>query len=293
MALAFELTDDAAELRELLDVSARSIFAYVEATMAATVELIAHERAELALGTSAERLEALTLILDGEPIDLGRAERRLGYSLDQPHPHMAAIVWSEGGNDGDGDMRQVADALAAACGAPRPLSIAASGSSLWCWVPVHSEPEPAELEALLRDDGAVRIALGSARPGLDGFRRSHEEAYATQRLIGRLESPLRVARYEELRLVGLVSRDEKEAGRFVTEVLGDLAEASDVLRQTLRTYLRLQSNASRAAEALFAHRNTVIARVTKAEELLPRPLTDSALEVGVALELLHVQSDGA
>lgn len=292
MTLAFELTDDASELRELLDLSARSIFAYVEATMASTVELITRERAELALGTSAERLEALTLVLDGKPIDLERAERRLGYALEQPHPHLAAILWSEDGTAGDAQLRKVADGLAAACGAPRALNITATGSSLWSWIPARHDPEPEEIDRALSDDESVRIALGSPGPGTDGFRRSHEQAYATQRLVGRLESPLRFARYEELRLVGLVSRDEDEAQRFVDEVLGDLADASDVLRQTLRTYLRLQSNASRAAEALFAHRNTVIARIAKAEELLPRPLADSALEVGVALELIQVSGGG-
>ncbi len=293
MALAFELTDDIADLHELLEVSARSIFAYVGATMAETVAMIAREREELALGTSAERLETLTLILDGEPIDVARAERRLGYVLEQPNPHLAAIVWSDDLDPSEDTLREIANALADACGSARALSIAATTHSLWAWIPAQREPDAAEIEALLADHPGVRVALGSPEPGLVGFRRSHEEAYSAQRLVSRLDSPLRVARYEELRLVSLVNQDEAQARTFVTEVLGELAEAPGVLRETLRSYLRLRSNASQTAEALFAHRNTIIARVSKASDMLPRPLEDSALEVGVALEVLHVKSGGA
>ena len=59
------------------------------------------------------------------------------------------------------------------------------------------------------------------------------------------------------------------------------------LRETVRTYLRLQSNTSRAAEALFTHRNTVLARLNRAEQLLPRPLEENSLAVAVALEVVH------
>ena len=55
----------------------------------------------------------------------------------------------------------------------------------------------------------------------------------------------------------------------------------------MRTYLRLQSNASRTAEALFTHRNTVLARLNRAEQLLPRPLEENSQAVAVALEVVH------
>jgi DNA-binding PucR family transcriptional regulator len=44
MAMAFELTSDPDELRELLDVTARSIFGFVDATLAAIAEQIEAER---------------------------------------------------------------------------------------------------------------------------------------------------------------------------------------------------------------------------------------------------------
>ena len=59
------------------------------------------------------------------------------------------------------------------------------------------------------------------------------------------------------------------------------------LRETLHTYVREQFSASRAARALYAHRNTVTARLQRAEQLLPAPLEGRGLEVGLALELRH------
>jgi DNA-binding PucR family transcriptional regulator len=290
MDVAFELTDDAGELQELLEVSARSIFSYVDASMAATVELVTSEREKLMLGTSAERLETLTLILDEAPIDLERAQRRLGYVFDRTH--QAAIVWSDDETTPEDALEHVAAGLATAYGAERALTAAASRSSLWAWVVVHEEPAPETIEALVEADGPTRIALGTPAGGLDGFRRSHAGAFAAQSLIGRLGSPLRVVRYADLQVVSLVTQDEERARRFVSETLGELEQGPPALRETLRTYLRSQSNATRAAEALFAHRNTIVARLAKAEELLPRPLADSALDVAVALEVLHWSEAG-
>ncbi|MGX6448944.1 PucR family transcriptional regulator, partial [Patulibacter sp. S7RM1-6] len=123
MEIAFGLTADAALLHELLAVSARSIFAYVDATMAATYERIARERADLTRGTSAERLEMATLVLEGAPVEPGRASRRLAYDLEGAH--VAAIAWSEGPGVPSGGLEQAAQALADAVGAARPLAVAA------------------------------------------------------------------------------------------------------------------------------------------------------------------------
>ncbi|MFK0022658.1 hypothetical protein [Streptomyces sp. NPDC090798] len=69
-------TSDIGELRELLDVSSRSIAAFVDDTIAALTELIAEQRDELAQGTHAERCETVGLLLYGEPIPKARAEQR-------------------------------------------------------------------------------------------------------------------------------------------------------------------------------------------------------------------------
>src|SRR6185437_10367370 len=110
MEIAFELTSDPAELRELLDVCSRSVSAFIDATLAGIAEQIEQERDDLTRGTHAERRETVALILDGAPIARKRAEARLGYAL--TGPHIAAVIW---GDDPAGDMARL-DAAAEALG---------------------------------------------------------------------------------------------------------------------------------------------------------------------------------
>ena len=132
----------------------------------------------------------------------------------------------------------------------------------------------------------VCIALGPTARGMQGFRRSHLDAVATQRLMHRSQA-LRLARYEDVQVVALATADEERAQEFVTRTLGDFASAPFELRETVRVYLREGSNASRAARVLFTHRNTVLSRLGRAETMLPVPLDGRGLPVGLALEILH------
>ena len=75
--------------------------------------------------------------------------------------------------------------------------------------------------------------------------------------------------------------------KFAPDCIGELAHAEPALLDTLRTWIALQCNTSRTSEVLYTHRNTVIRRLARAEELLPRPLDESLLDVGVALEVLR------
>jgi DNA-binding PucR family transcriptional regulator len=285
MEIAFPLTQNQEELRELLRVSSRSIFAYVDATSAAIIEQMGLERGELRRGTNAERLETVTLVLEDSPIDLDRAARRLGYSFNRTH--IAAIIWAAEPLAVGHDLERAATSLTAAAGAQRALTVVASSAALWVWVAASTELATGPLEQSVADMPEVRVALGTPASGIDGFRRSHFQAFATQRLLARLASAVQLARYGSIRVASLATEDERQARDFVTETLGDLLDASPTLRDTLRTYLQRQSNATRAAAALYTHRNTVVSRLAKAEALLPRPLDQSAFEVAVALEVLH------
>ena len=133
----------------------------------------------------------------------------------------------------------------------------------------------------------VRVALGLPRAGVDGFRLSHLDALAAQRLLHDLPGGARVARFADVELIALAAGDLERASEFVARTLGELATADPELRDTLRVYVREEFSASRAARALFAHRNTVTSRLQRAEQLLPAPLGGRGLEVGLALEILH------
>lgn len=75
-AMAFELTKDPDELRELLDVVTRSLFAWIDDTLAALYEMIESERGQTADVDHAARLEAVGLVLKGAPISVRRASQR-------------------------------------------------------------------------------------------------------------------------------------------------------------------------------------------------------------------------
>lgn len=285
MATAFTLTSDPAQLGELLDVSARSIFAFVDATLAAITEQVDQERERLTRGTHAERLEVVTLILEGAPIGAERAAARLQYALDRPQT--AAIVFSDTPEPDPGGLERVAEALAQAAGAHRPFSVVAGAASSWVWVPGDPTPRLDVVHAALDANGEVRLALGPTGYGMAGFRRSHLDALVTQRLLHRAPEPLRFARFEEVQVVALATQDEERAHELVERTLGALATAPAELRQTLRTYLAEGSNASRTAQRLPAHRNTVLSRLGRAEELLPAPLEGRLLQVALALEVVR------
>jgi DNA-binding PucR family transcriptional regulator len=284
MQLAFAMTSDPEELRELLDASAESIFTFVDATLAGIAAAIETERELLTRGTQAERLEVVTLVLQGAPIDPRRATTRLAY--DVQGPHVAAVAFSDEALPDPGDLERAADVLSRALGRRRPMTVLASAASLWAWVPTDEAPDRQVLEAGLAALPGVRVALWTPGTGVEGFRRSHQDALATQRLLVR--SPdVRLASYEDVAAVALATQDEDRAREFVARTLGELATAPEELRETLRTYLREAHNASRTAQVLFSHRNTVLNRLAKAQRLLPAPLEGRVLQVALALEVVR------
>ncbi|WP_425394840.1 PucR family transcriptional regulator [Chondromyces crocatus] len=291
MSIAFELTSRPDELRELLEVSARSISSFIDATIADISAQMKAERDELTRGTHAERREVVALLLDGAPLSPGDASRRLGYELDQAH--RAAVVWSDHIEPDLSALESVADALSRASGAPRPLLIIASAATLWVWVPGGAEPDVERLSLVIRQLEGIRLAIGSRGQGIQGFRRGHLDALTTRRMVARLGSEQRIVRFDEVRLVSLVTHNPEGADQFIKHTLGALESASPEIKDALRTFLDEGCNASRAAARLRTHRNTLLRRLARAEELLPRPLEHSRVHVAVALEVLRWQSSGA
>jgi DNA-binding PucR family transcriptional regulator len=102
----------------------------------------------------------------------------------------------------------------------------------------------------------------------------------------------RLASYDEVQVVALATQDEERADAFVARTLGELAAAPRELQETARVYLREGSSATRAARVLFTHRNTVLARLARVEQLLPAPLEGRGLQVGLALEILRWRAAG-
>ena len=279
MGVCFELTDDPALLRELLDVTSRSIAAFIDDTVGVLAELVEVARAELAGDTHAQRRAAVALLLEGAPVADSRAEAQLHYRL--AGPQLAAVV--------SGEPETASERLEAACellmtesGLTRRLVVLAGASELWVWFPA------AELNlAATASMPDVQVAVGAPGVGREGFRRSHFQALTTHRLMQRLGTHPTVATYDDLRLVDAMSDDDEKVADFLAATLGDLDGADPELAECLRVWFAAQCNASAAAEKLYTHRNTVVRRLARAEELLPVSLADHAIAVAAALELRH------
>ncbi|HXB03461.1 MAG TPA: hypothetical protein VNY77_01185 [Candidatus Angelobacter sp.] len=76
---------------------------------------------------------------------------------------------------------------------------------------------------------AVPLAVGPIGARVDGFRRSHFDAVATQRLMSWWPD-LPVARFADVQLVTLALQSEQRAREFVARTLGKLADADRELR---------------------------------------------------------------
>ncbi|KAA1250086.1 PucR family transcriptional regulator [Mycobacterium simiae] len=283
MDTVFKLTSDPDELRELLDVSFRSISDFIDATAAGIAAQMQRERDELTRGTHAERREVTALILDGAPISRQRAEARLGYALNRAHT--GAVIWSDE-PDGDlGQLDRVADGFGRAAGFARPLTVIASAATRWVWV-ADAALDVEQVHRAVEDTPGARIAIGATAKGIEGFRRSHLEALTTQRMVAGLRSRQRVAFFADVQLIALITQNMEGADDFIKNTLGDFESASPELHKTVLTFVNEQCSIGRTTQRLYTHRNTLLRRLDRAQQLLPRPLERSSVHVAVALEAL-------
>jgi DNA-binding PucR family transcriptional regulator len=287
--MAFTVTEDPDELRDLLDTITWSITDYVERTVSSVMEMMRSERAEILRGSRPELRETVALVLDGAPIGTRRAESRLDYRLDQLHT--AVIVWTP---EPEGDLRGVDDVveMLGRRWRSRPLIVASGAAMKWVWLPGADDIDRRQLRGAVEPTGSVRVAVGGRAAGVDGFRRSHRDAVTAQRMVARLDSPQRVVFFDEVQLVALMTTDPDNAEQFVRQVLGDLALAPREVRDALLAFVEENGSVSRVAARQYAHRNTVMRRVARAEALLPRPLDENRVQVAAALQVLRWTSPG-
>ena len=275
------------ELIELLDVSSGLMFGFVDGVIGGVLAQVQHEREELLGGALAQRTATVRLILEGAPVDPGRASRQLGYDL--ARRHTAVVLWAEPPGLVQGALERAAAALARAAGAGRPLTLPAGTSALWAWIGTDAAADPLALRAALAStEPNVRAVTGPTRRGITGFRRSHAAALAAQRLVAGGEGG-RVTTHREVEVVALAGQDEEQVAEFVASVLGPLAAPDDAtatrLRETVRVWLEEGEHAPRTAQRLNTHRNTVLHRVARAEELIGHSIAERRLAVALALEL--------
>lgn len=231
-----------------------------------------------------DKRSLVSRLLDGRDVDAEQFGRRLGYSLAQRHH--ACLVWSETPDAEIRPLEDMARALAQLTGTVAPLIVFAGPATLWAWSNAAKPLDLNLLQDVARQFPKIRAAIGSAGAGMNGFRRSHLEALTTQRLMGRLAGSPAVATIDQVRMVSLMTQDARAARQFVLSTLGRLATEPTVLQHSLHAFLANGCNITQTAEVLGTHRNTLLRRLERAQDLLPIPLADHRIQIAAALELV-------
>ena len=233
----------------------------------------------------AARVQAL---LRGERVDVDSSEAILGYRLRQHH--VGVVCWSDKAAPGGGalaELEQATAELAREAGLEgRPIFLPQDESSAWAWVPLGSKGAFPGVSALAAGSG-IRFALGSAAPGVSGFRRTHQQAlgaYAVALAAG--TSARTMTSFADVAPLALMSGSVELIRAWAIETLGALADDDGqhaMLRDTLRVFLQENGSFVATAERLTLHKNTVRYRIGKAEESLGRPVGEDRLQIELAL----------
>jgi DNA-binding PucR family transcriptional regulator len=246
------------------------------------------------------RVRALRIreLLDGGEIDIDEAAATIRYPLRRVH--LSLVVWcgeSKDGNELVAMERFVAEFAKALNAHERPLFIGADRVTGWAWIPVPDDAAPHAITRLREfvnaRTGAPWIAAGAPLPGIDGFRRSHEQAQAARAVVmasGSRQPAVTAVSDPGLVVTAHFCSDLQQTRAWVRDVLGPLASATDSderMRETLREFLHNGSSFKATADELHLHVNSVKYRVQRALERRGRPITDDRLDVEVALLLCH------
>ncbi|WP_036418651.1 CdaR family transcriptional regulator [Mycobacterium sp. 155] len=271
-------------------------FDYIDEISQRVVEAYQDERDRwLESRNSVRASRVRDLLASGEDVDVDAAAMAIRYPLRRIH--LAAVAWCEESGDGNelASMERFFVRFAESIGAQEnPLFISIDRVTAWVWVPVPREVADDVVNRLRAFGDGPLLAVGNPLPGVDGFRRSHRQAQdaRTVAVAAGAASSCRftAAGDSGVAVAALLGGNVESAARWVGEVLGPLAEATENderLRETLRAFLGSGSSYKAAAEDLHLHTNSVKYRVSRAVERRGRPITDDRLDVEVALLLCH------
>lgn len=280
-------SEQAEEVRRISDV----LFHFIDEFSSRMTDEYLAEHDRWVTSGAAAREEAVRVIIKGDPVQEEAVTRVLGYRL--AARHLGAIAWcdSQLGLPAT-DLQQAASDFLAGHGCHPHLLIPVGRTGLWGWGITTAESPRLSQDVPWRPPAGIHIACGSARDGLEGFRRTHREAEHVARLM-RMNPPGDGAavHYRDIDVTALLCSDLNAARRFVKDELGALAVDTphgEQLRSTLRQYLSCERSLATAAARLHVARNTVTYRVKRAQELIGHDVSSRLLHVMAALEVAHV-----
>jgi hypothetical protein len=240
-----------------------------------------------------ERRTLLELVVsDRNTMPLDDLERALNYRFTGTHLAVAVQSLERA------RAEQALSGLAERAGAHGSVQVL-HGADVWiCWLRFPAPPSEQRWADLTTALTALDlpVSTGEPAPGLDGFRRTRQDALAVVALRRRCPALGDLVRFREVSLEVVLLGDEAGARRFIADELGELngpGERNARIRETLLAWLSAGSSAQ-AAGRLYLHENTIRMRIGQAEKLLPRDVRERRAEIMAALRVRDVLGgDGA
>lgn len=274
------------------------MFGYIDQMSQQVVAAYHAEREHWLENRTAVRALRVREILSGGAVDIDAMTTNLRYPLRQIH--VALIVWTPEVDRGDklaapeSFLNQLSQSLAIG---RVSLVIPADDVTVWAWIPFSAEESVGAIARIRACAEAAAdepwVAVGNPLPGIEGFRRSHQQAlaaYTVAMTSGRADRRVMTAVDPGLSPAALLGDNVALGRAWVGETLGPLAAVTDNderLRETLRVFLNAGASFKAAGERLHLHGNTVKYRVQRAIERRGRPIADDRLDVEIALLLCH------
>ena len=242
--------------------------------------------------------ELVTALLDGSfGSELGATERarRLGFELGDRF----SVLVVRGRNAGTAALDTMTVAARRCLGRSAAGSLLATHDGAVCAVipevatatadrsRLVAEDLRADCAAALRDE--VIVGVGRPRSGAQGVRQSHREAEHALRISARLRAPRAVAAFSDLGLHRLLvaMTQHAELDDFYQQAAGALIaydeRTGSGLMDTLDAFFHCHGSPTDTAQRLHLHRNTVLYRLRRIEEIGGLRLDDAATRLNLHL----------
>ena len=239
-----------------------------------------------------ELLDVLTAARPGSHEAARERARRKGFDLESPYLVVAAQSAQPG------QARALRTAWERQLGTMRLNALVRDRHDLvlaLISLAARRPPEPRALidqlqrTAQLAASGAVALGYGAARSGMAAVSTAAREAEQALHMGRRLHGMAAATAFSELGLYRFLYALQPlpELRAFREDILAPLRQRdrTGVLLPTLRAYLAANGSPTDAADQLHLHRNTVLYRLGRIEEILGRDLREAEVRLSLHLAL--------
>lgn len=247
-------------------------------------------------------LTQINILLESDDADVSHFEKATKYKVQQFH--LGTVIWIAGASpafDHLDRIGNIAEIIAPHLGATeKPLIAPVDRSTAQIWFGLNTGSpviKTEKIRVLVKDFPKVRIAFGAPVFGRSGFRESIAQAHSisnipnvTSTSTGKVVQFLDDGTWSVAQIV----RDLEQAQRWVTGILGSLADKTEEAernRETLQTFFDSNLSFSTAATKLMLHRNTVKYRIDRIEEILGQRVAGKQIDIRVALRACQLIGD--